>query len=102
MHGTIVVKEAIVKEHPWVAGSLFRAFEQAKGEWLAGLRSGTTIAAGDKKYLDLMKVVGDDPLPNGIKANGPTIHALESYAFKQSLTPRRMSVGELFVDPQVE
>ena len=29
-----------------------------------------------------------------------TIKALESYAFKQQLIPRRMTIDELFVDPE--
>ena len=32
MHGTSVVKDSVLKEHPWVATSLFRAFSQAKNE----------------------------------------------------------------------
>jgi 4,5-dihydroxyphthalate decarboxylase len=43
-------------------------------------------------------VVGDDPLPYGMKQNLPTIEALEYTAFKQNLTPRRMPIEELFVD----
>ena len=52
------------------------------------------------RYASLSKVVGPDPLPYGIAANLKTIEALESTAFKQQLTPRRMSVAELFVDPE--
>src|SRR5262245_30224922 len=89
MHGTIVVKEAVLKQHSFVARSLFDAFNTAKAQWLAGLRAGKAVAA-DKKYLDLMKIVGDDPLPQGVKVNAPTIAALESYAFKQGLVPRPM------------
>jgi 4,5-dihydroxyphthalate decarboxylase len=92
MHGTIVVKDSVLAEHPWVAKSLFDSFSQAKNEWLARLDTG--------KYSDLRKVVGPDPLPYGIDANIRTIQALEDTAFKQGLTPRRMSVDELFVDPE--
>src|ERR1700729_3757153 len=35
MHGTIVVKDSVLAEHPWVAKSLFDAFSKAKNEWLA-------------------------------------------------------------------
>jgi 4,5-dihydroxyphthalate decarboxylase len=48
----------------------------------------------------LSKIVGEDPLPFGLDANLPTIQALENTAFKQKLTPRRMTIDELFVDPQ--
>jgi 4,5-dihydroxyphthalate decarboxylase len=100
MHGTIVVKDSVLAEHPWVAKSLFDAFSRAKKEWLARLATGEATSAQEKKYLALTKVVGPDPLPYGIEANIKTIHALEDTAFKQKLTPQRMSVEDLFVDPE--
>jgi 4,5-dihydroxyphthalate decarboxylase len=98
MHGTIVVKDEILKAHPWIAQSLYNAFSQAKALWLTRLRSGEADTASDKKYRQLSEIVGEDPLPFGMKQNLPTIEALEDTAFKQELTPRRMSVAELFVD----
>jgi 4,5-dihydroxyphthalate decarboxylase len=100
MHGTIVVKDSVLAEHPWIAKSIYNAFDQAKKEWLARLDAGVATTAGDKKYLKLREIVGYDPLPYGIEENRKTIEALEQTAFKQGLTPRRMSMGELFVDPQ--
>jgi 4,5-dihydroxyphthalate decarboxylase len=100
MHGTIVVKDSVLAEHPWVAKSLFDAFSQAKNEWLAKLDPATATDPSDKKYIELQKIVGHDPLPYGMQANLPTIQALEETAFKQELTPRRMSLEELFVDPE--
>ncbi|MFG6440371.1 ABC transporter substrate-binding protein [Roseateles sp. LKC17W] len=99
MHGTIVVKDEILAKNPWVAQSIYKAFDQAKKEWLAKLDSGEAATAGDKKYLKLRDVVGYDPLPYGLKENIKTIEALEQTAFKQGLTPRRMAINELFVDP---
>ena len=100
MHGTIVVKDSVLAEHPWVAKSIYDAFEKAKQDYLVRLDSGEATSATDKKYLELRKIVGHDPLPYGIEANRKTIEALEATAFKQGLTPRRMSMSELFVDPQ--
>ena len=100
MHGTIVVKDSVLKAHPWVARSLYDAFSQAKAQWLAKLHSGEANTANDKKYRRLMKIVGDDPLPFGIKPNLPTLKALEETAFKQQLTPRRMAIDEIFIDPE--
>ena len=99
MHGTIVVKDSVLREHPWVARSLHDAYSTARNEWLAALRAGAADSASDKKYRELMPVVGEDPLPFGIERNRATIEALESYAFKQGLIPRRMPIEELFVDP---
>jgi 4,5-dihydroxyphthalate decarboxylase len=100
MHGTVVVKDEIINAHPWIAQSLYDAFSKAKALWLARLRSGEANAASDKKYRQLSKIVGEDPLPFGMKQNLPTITALEDTAFKQKLTPRRMPVAEMFVDPE--
>ena len=100
MHGTIVVKDSILAEHPWVARSLFEAFSRAKNEWLQRLDAGQATAASDKKYAKLREIVGHDPLPYGMTANLETIEALSNTAFKQKLTPRQMQVDELFVDPE--
>jgi 4,5-dihydroxyphthalate decarboxylase len=100
MHGTIVVKDSVLADHPWVARSLFEAFSQAKDEWLRCLDAGEASSASDKKYAQLRKLVGHDPLPYGMAANLKTIEALSSTAYKQQLTPRQMAVSELFVDPE--
>ena len=99
MHGTIVVKDSVLAEHPWVAKSIYDAFDAAKKQWLAKLDAGEATTAGDKKYLKLREIVGHDPLPYGIEENRKTIETLEATAFKQGLTPRRLSMSELFVDP---
>lgn len=98
MHGTIVVKDAVLAEHPWVAKSLFDAFKRAKDEWLARVRAEGAKDATERKYIKLTEIVGSDPLPYGIEENRATIEALEKTAFAQGLTPRRMSMSELFVD----
>lgn len=98
MHGTLVVKASVLKDHPWVAASLFRAFSKAKDAWLSTLDGSANPS--DRKYVALRRIVGDDPLPYGMKANLATISALEQMAFTQRLTPRRMRPDELFVDPE--
>jgi 4,5-dihydroxyphthalate decarboxylase len=97
IHGTIVVKDEILKSHPWVARSLFDAFSKAKAEWLGKLRSGESDTATDRKYRKYSQIVGD-PLPFGTKANLPSMEALAETAFKQKLTPRRMKTSEVFVE----
>ncbi|MFC0406974.1 ABC transporter substrate-binding protein [Roseomonas elaeocarpi] len=99
MHGTIVVKDSVLREHPWVAKSIFDAFERAKNEWLAKLEAEGPKNPTEAKYAKLRDIVGRDPLPYGIQENLPTIEALEKTAFEQGLTPRRMRLDELFVDP---
>jgi 4,5-dihydroxyphthalate decarboxylase len=100
MHGTLVVKDSLLTEHPWLATSLYAAFSQAKNEWLKRLEAGEVKTASDEKYGKLRATVGKDPLPYGMAANIRTIEALADTAFKQKLTPVRMRVEDLFVDPE--
>ena len=99
MHGTIVVKDAVLEEYPWVARSLYDAFSKAKADYLVKLASGEATGATADKHRAIQNIVGPDPLPYGIEENRATIEALEKTAFDQGLTPRRMSMDDLFVDP---
>lgn len=99
MHGTIVIRESVVKENPWGAKAIYEAFDQAKRDWLKALHSGEANTASDKRYRELIPLVGEDPLPYGVEENLKTIQTLEKTAFDQGLTPRRMSMDELFIDP---
>ena len=99
MHGTIVVKDSVLAEHPWVARALHDAFDRAKKEWLVKLKSGAADTATDKRYRALTKIVGEDPLPFGMEINMPTIRALEDTAFKQKLIPERLPLERCWVDP---
>lgn len=98
MHGTIVVKDAVLAEHPWVAGSLYRAFRAARDAWMADWKAGIGNTKDDEKYRKLAGIVGE-PLPYGVAPNRATIDALRTAAFTQGLTPRLMALDEIFLDP---
>jgi 4,5-dihydroxyphthalate decarboxylase len=97
-HGTIVVKDSLLDVYPWIGKSIFEAFSRAKNQWLE--RLDTNGSPENKRYSALCKIVGGDPLPYGLVPNLTTIKALEEFAFQQGLTPGRISVDELFVDPE--
>jgi 4,5-dihydroxyphthalate decarboxylase len=99
-HGVIVLKDELLATHPRIAKAVYRAFCEAKARWLPRLRSGEANTEDDGKYRAMMPVIGEDPLPYGIKANPPSIAALITYAVQQKLMPRRLSVEELFIDPE--
>jgi len=94
MHATIVVKDSVLREHPWVAKSLYDAFAKAKAEWLQTLDDST-----DDKYARLRNIVGPDPLPYGMAANLPSINALQRIAHAQKLIPDIMPMAHVFFDP---
>lgn len=97
LHSTLVVKDAILAANPWLAKSLFDALSQSKGRYLARLRSGEANGKADQRFLEQIKVVGDDPLPYGLEVNRRTIQTLVLYAYQQGLIPRMLDVNELFV-----
>lgn len=99
VHGLIVVKDKLLADHPWLAGSLFGAFVSAKALYLERLAAGEIKTDVDRSYRNLAAIVGD-PLPYGLKANLPAIEALIQYCFRQGLLPKRYSAGEMFVDPE--
>ena len=98
-HGVIVIKDDILKKHPWIAKSVYEAFYKSKENWLKKFKSGEANSKDDEKYRKLVPIIGEDPMPYGIKANLPSINALIDYAVQQRLMPKRLSVEELFIDP---
>jgi 4,5-dihydroxyphthalate decarboxylase len=100
IHGTIVVKTDVLAKHPWVARSLYNAFNKAKTPYLDRLKRGEGDKPEDQRYRALLPLVGD-PLPYGMGANQASIEALMTYALQQKLIPERMPVAQAFVDPEV-
>jgi 4,5-dihydroxyphthalate decarboxylase len=98
IHGLIVVKSAVLAQHPFVARSLFEAFVKAKDAYVARLKAGEGTAPDDVKYKNLMALVGD-PLPYGLAENMPSIEAMLTYGLQQGLIPKRMPMDDVFVDP---
>ena len=98
IHGLIVVRSEVLWKHPWVAGAIYDAFVQSKRPYIERLKAGTLETADDKKYGGLMPLVGD-PLPYGLEENQRSIEAMLTYGLQQNLIPKRMSLGEAFVDP---
>lgn len=98
VHGCIVVRNDVLRQYPFLAQALFDAFEAAKQQWLTMLRNGGEAVLDRDKYTEIMRFVGEDPLPNGLEANRATIETLVDYAWQQKLIPHRLLAEELFVD----
>ena len=97
MHSTLVIKDEILKANPWLAQSLFDAFQESKEIYLRKVESGEATGKTDLRFKKQSAVVGD-PLPYGYDVNKTSIEALILYAFQQGLIPRMMSVDELFLN----
>jgi 4,5-dihydroxyphthalate decarboxylase len=99
IHGTIVIKDAVLAKHPHVAKALFDAFTAAKTPYLERLKAGIGSAPEDVRYRSFAPLM-PDPLPYGMKANQASIEALVTYAVQQGLIPKRPALSEVFADPE--
>ena len=97
-HHTTAVRESILKEHPWVATSLFDAFQEAKK--LAATRArNQTLFVFATQYLDEVRsVFGPDPYAYGLKANTAAIEMVQTISVEQGLTPQKQPLSEIFAD----
>ncbi len=98
VHGLIVVKDELLKKHPWMAQSLFNAFNESKEIYLKQLHNGESVSDKDDHYRSMSKIVGKDPLPYGIDANRPSIQALIDYCYQQELLKSKYSIDDMFVN----
>lgn len=100
MH-TLVVDEALYREHPWVAESMFKAFSQAKEWCLERMRfSGTMRYTLPWLFADIdemSEVFGDDPWAYGLEPNRPALEALIQYLHDQKFLANKVAVEDMFL-----
>jgi len=100
MH-TLVVNEELYREHPWVAESMYKAFEQAKQWCLEQMRfSGTIRYTLPWLFADIdemAEVFGPDPWAYGLEANRPTLEALVQYLHEQRFLAEKVALEDMFV-----
>ena len=97
MH-TVVVKNPILAEHPWVAISLVRAFQQAKEICYA--RNSDPRSFALVWVQDLMReqreIFGADPWPYNLEDNRKALEAAIRYEYEQGMIKKKPQVEELF------
>lgn len=99
MH-VVVLRKDLCERHPWVAVSLYEAFELAKNNCLERLRVEEPVPISLPWSSDLAKttveMMGTDFWPYGVEKNGKVITALCDYTWEQGLVPVRAEVDDLF------
>jgi 4,5-dihydroxyphthalate decarboxylase len=104
MH-TVVVREDVHREHPWVARSIYRAFCEARDLAVNGLYDTDALRLALPWLIDHVeetwRVLGKDFWSYGLEPNRPTFTAIGQYVHEQGLAPRVVSPDELFA-PGVE
>ncbi len=98
MH-TVVIRDEILRAHPWVAQNLLQAFERAKEQAYRRLENPRTVSLAWMRDLleEQRAVMGPDPWVYGFAPNRHTLETFCEYGHQQGLTRRRLSAEELFV-----
>jgi 4,5-dihydroxyphthalate decarboxylase len=100
MH-VIAIRQNVYDENPWIAKSLYDAFEASKNWALDKLR----ISAAQHCMLPFMfadmdevdEIFNGDPWPYGLEANRPTLEALVQHLHEQYLIAKTVPIEKLFV-----
>jgi 4,5-dihydroxyphthalate decarboxylase len=100
MH-TVVIRRPIYEKNPWIATSLFEAFELAKQAGQERIRvTGPLAVALPWLPAHLEEVAelfgGKDPWVYGIEENRAVLEALIAYSHEQGLASRQVPLEELF------
>ncbi|HTY69831.1 MAG TPA: hypothetical protein VMH36_24465 [Alphaproteobacteria bacterium] len=100
MH-VVGLRQEIVDRHPWVAASLFQAFEQAKALAMKRMENPriAPLAWYRCAWEEQEAILGPDPWAYGLTArNRKTLETLADYSHEQGLIRRRSALEELFLD----
>lgn len=104
MH-TVVIREDVHAEQPWLAKSLYQAFCAARDLAIEGLYDTDALHLSLPFLIDHVeetwRIFGKDFWSYGLAPNRPALAAIGQYAFEQHLSPRPVTPEELFV-PGVE
>jgi 4,5-dihydroxyphthalate decarboxylase len=104
MH-TVVIREDVHREHPWVAQSLYKAFCAARDIAVDGLYDTDALHLALPFLIDHIeearRVFGDDFWSYGLAPNRPTLAAIGQYVHEQHLSSRVVAPDELFASDVV-
>lgn len=99
MH-TVVVRDDVHREHPWVAESMYKAFCEARDLAVDGLYDTDALRLSLPWLINHLeeawKVLGKDFWAYGLEPNRPALEAIGQYVYEQGFSPRAVSPDELF------
>jgi 4,5-dihydroxyphthalate decarboxylase len=97
----VVIRREVHDANPWIAASLWKAFEAAKAWALEEMRF-----SGAQRYMlpwlfadidEIDELFDGDPWPYGVEANRPTLEAYIQYMVDQKFIAAPMPIESLFL-----
>jgi 4,5-dihydroxyphthalate decarboxylase len=101
MH-TLVMRQRLHEEHPWVAQSLFDAFSAAKRMAMERIYDNNaltvTLPFVNYEMERTREIMGRDYWPFGIEANRKPVSTFVRFLKQQEIVAREPDISELFLD----
>ena len=97
MH-TVVIRNRILENHPWVAMSLVQGFERAKQVCFERMRDPRAFALVWVQDLlrEQREIFGADPWPSGLEPNRKALEAAIRYEYEQGMIKKKAEPQDLF------
>ncbi|MEK6561625.1 MAG: PhnD/SsuA/transferrin family substrate-binding protein [Candidatus Binatota bacterium] len=97
MH-TVVIKNEILEQSPWVAVSILQAFQQAKEVCYRHMKDPRNFALVWVKELmrEQEVIFSSDPWPYNLEENRKDLEAVVRYEYEQGMIKKRPKIEELF------
>jgi 4,5-dihydroxyphthalate decarboxylase len=101
----VVLKRETYESHPWLAYSLYKAFEESKALCMEEMSKQSAL-----RYMlpwmipeleETVRIMGEDYWPYGVEANRRTIKAFIDYSAEQGLAESRFEVEDMFAPETV-
>jgi len=94
------VRRTLAEQHPWLPGAVLKAFEQAKAHAVDLLADPSatkvTLPFVEEQVKAARELMGEDFWAYGVEPNRKTLEAFLRHHHAQGLSPRLVSVDELF------
>jgi 4,5-dihydroxyphthalate decarboxylase len=99
MH-TVAIKREVLDANPWVASTLFKAFETAKALAMDDLTQTSALPVSLPFLVahayETRALMGDDFWPYGLEGNRKTLETFVRYMHEQGLIPEPLPIESLF------
>jgi 4,5-dihydroxyphthalate decarboxylase len=99
----VVLRRDVADAHPWIAGNLLTAFEEARARSLTRLGAGPAgpgsrvpLLWTDGALAKTREIFGCEPWPYGVEANRRTLDAFARWAHEQGVARRLVAADEMF------
>ncbi len=99
MH-SVALRQDVWDRDPWIARSLFKAFQRAKEDAYARLVDFSpykiSLAWFRGPVEEQRQILGDDPWPYGLEKNRHVVETLMTYLHEQGLIEKKLPLEQLF------